>query len=643
MNKVLWQPSAKDVADSSITRLIEKVNSQFSSGLTDYRSLHKWSIENLNDYWLMAWEECQIIGERGSIGYQQDDYFPEAEFFPEAKLNVAENLLAYGDADEVAIISVDETGRDKSLTYGELRKQVAAVASAMRQEGILPGDRVAAWTPNNLEMAVFALAALSVGAVVSSASPDFAPAAVIDRFGQIEPKLLLIASSYNYNGKTFDCLEKLAEIEAQLPSVARTIVVHINNEMSGRTDWSQWVSPHLGTKPEFPRFDFNHPGFVLFSSGTTGKPKCITHRAAGILLKLRAEQRFHLDLSPTDRTFFYTTCGWMMWNWLIYVLGSGSSIVLYDGSPGYPDLDRLFEIAERYEVTALGISAKYADSLRKQEIDIKKRHDISKLRMIMSTGSVLAPESFDYLYEATKTGLRLVSLSGGTDICGCFIMGIPTEPIRRGEIQGPCLGLAMNVYDETGVPAPANQKGELVCEKPFPSMPIGFWGDDGSRYKSAYFEGFPKVWTHGDFAAITESGGYLMYGRSDATLNSKGVRIGTAEIYRVVETFPEIKEAMAVSQDWDDDSRVVLFLVLSENCSLDDELKSKIKNALRNQASPKHVPDLMVAAPELPRTKSNKLVELAVTDLINGREVRNRDALANPTALDWFVNRPELR
>lgn len=642
MNKVLWQPSAQEVADSAITRLMERVNSHFNLDLMDYRSLHKWSCDNLNEFWLLAWEECQILGDRGSVGYRPAKYFPEAEFFPEAKLNVAENLLAYGEADEVAIITVDETGSDRSITYGDLRKQVAATAKAMKHEGILPGDRVAAWTPNNLEMAIFSLAALSIGAVVSSASPDFAPSAVVDRFGQIEPKLLLIASSYNYNGKTFDCLEKLSEIEARLPSLKNTIVVHVSNQESSRKDWNDWISPHLGVMLEFPRFNFDHPGFVLFSSGTTGKPKCITHRAAGILLKLRAEQRFHLDLSPTDRTFFYTTCGWMMWNWLIFVLGSGSSIVLYDGSPGYPDLDRLFEIAERYKVTALGLSAKYADSLRKQEIDIKGRRELSKLRMIMSTGSVLAPESFDYLYEATKADLRLVSLSGGTDICGCFIMGIPIEPIRRGEIQGPCLGLAMNVYDETGKPANVNEKGELVCEKPFPSMPIGFWGDDGSKYKSAYFEGFPSVWTHGDFAAVTDSGGFLMYGRSDATLNSKGVRIGTAEIYRVVETFPEIREAMAVAQDWDDDSRVILFLVLSEGISLDDDLKSRIKTALRNQASPKHVPDLIISAPELPRTKSNKLVELAVTDVINGREVRNRDALANPAALDWFVNLPEL-
>ncbi|MBU3716248.1 MAG: AMP-binding protein, partial [Candidatus Nanopelagicaceae bacterium] len=352
----------------------------------------------------------------------------------------------------------------------------------------------------------------------------------------------------------------------------------------------------------------------------------------------------HLELSSKDRTLFYTTCGWMMWNWLLFALGSGSSIVLYDGSPAFPKVDQLFELAAKYDVTALGFSAKYADSLRKAEIDLKSNHDLSKIRLLMSTGSVLAPESFDYLYNSTKEDIHLVSLSGGTDICGCFIMGIPTLPVHRGEIQGPCLGLAMSVYRQDGSEAERNEKGELVCEQPFPSMPIGFWGDeDGSRFRSAYFSGFESVWTHGDFAAVTESGGFLMYGRSDATLNSKGVRIGTAEIYRVVEGFPEVKEAMAVSQDWDNDSRVILFLVMNESATLDDELKNRLKQALRNQASPKHVPDVMISAPELPRTKSNKLVELAVADVINGREVRNRDALANPVALDWFVNRPELK
>lgn len=644
MEPILWRPKEFSAKSSSIQALINELNAEENLGIVDYWQLHKWSIENIGKFWSRAWDQCGLLGSKGKHPYAPSEYFPEAKFFSGAELNVAENLLAYGADNEIAIIEVDESSASRNITYGELRSSVAACAAALKSLGVTPGDRVAAWTPNNSEAAIFTIAALSVGAVVSTASPDFAPKAVHDRFGQIEPKFLLATSHYNYNGKKFDCLEKIEEVLAGLPSVTKVVVAHRDGAKSSYEDWKSWLAPHRGAPLKYEKFPFDHPGFVLFSSGTTGKPKCIVHRAAGVLLKLRAEYKYQLDLSSKDRTLFYTTCGWMMWNWLIFILGTGSSIVLYDGSPANPRVDRLFELAAKYEVTALGFSAKYADTLRKAEVDLKKKHDLTRIRLIMSTGSVLAPESFDYLYEATNPEMQLVSLSGGTDICGCFIMGVPTLPVYRGEIQGPCLGLDMHVYRANGEDADSNEKGELICKQPFPSMPLGFWGDtDGSRYRAAYFSGFEGVWTHGDFAARTESGGFLMYGRSDATLNSKGVRIGTAEIYRVVENFPEVKEAMAVSQDWDNDSRVVLFLVLNEFVSLEDGLKNRIKMALRNEASPKHVPDLIMAAPELPRTKSNKLVELAVTDLINGREVRNRDALANPSALDWFVNRPELK
>jgi acetoacetyl-CoA synthetase len=644
MEPILWRPSEAAIRSSSITELIDTVNIKYGLGVSDYAELHDWSANNLGEFWSLVWDQCGVIGAKGERSFLPAAYLPDARFFPDARLNVAENLLARGRESEIAIIAVAEDGTDRTLTYAQLRAEVAACAAALRACGIKPGDRVAAWIPNNPEVVILALAALSIGAVVSTASPDFAPSAVADRFGQIEPKLLLAAASYSYGGKKFDCLDRLSEITKLLPTLSKVVVIEDERQTSSFESWRSWLAPHRSATLNFEALPFDHPGFVLFSSGTTGKPKCITHRAAGILLKLRAEQRYQLELGEGDRTLYYTTCGWMMWNWLLYVLGSGSSIVLYDGSPAFPDLDRLFELASKYEVTALGLSAKYADSLRKAELQLKKRHDLSKLRMIMSTGSVLAPESFDYLYQATKPNLHLVSFSGGTDICGCFLIGVPTEPVHRGELQGPALGMAVNVYRGDGTPAPVGEKGELVCERPFPSMPIGFWGDDdGSRYRAAYFQGFPKVWTHGDFAAKSETGGYVMFGRSDATLNSKGVRIGTAEIYRVVENFPEITEAMAVSQDWDGETRVVLFLVMTANYELTDDLRAKIKSALRNQASPKHVPDLMLAAPELPRTKSNKLVELAVTDVINGREVRNRDALANPAALDWFKNRPELK
>ena len=631
MNNKLWEPEKSAVENSATTSLQE------SLGFTSYNQLHSWSVSHTEEFWSRMWDECGIIGEKGQTIFQAAPYFPDAQFFPDALLNTAENLLSQGAEDDIAITTLLENGERAEITWGQLRTQVGAVAAAMRAEGVGVGDRIAAWVPNILEAAIFGLAGLSIGAVVSTSSPDFAPPAVLDRFGQIEPVLLLAASSYTYGGKTFDCLSKLKEIVAGLPSVKKTIVIGSHDKEF--TSWNEWIRPFLGVAPQYEKLPFDHPGFVLFSSGTTGKPKCIIHRAAGILLKLRVEQRYSFDIKQGDKIFFFTTCGWMMWNWLVYILGSGASIVLYDGNPMFPRAERLIDIAESERITKLGLSAKYIDSIRKTGISPKNTHNLKSLKTIMSTGSVLVPESFDYVYSEIKGNVHLASMSGGTDICGCFIAGIPTQPVYRGEIQGPCLGTAAEVFDENGQPASPNSKGELVCTVPFPSMPIGFWGDsDGSKYRAAYFEGFPNVWTHGDFASRSEVGGFTMYGRSDATLNSKGVRIGTAEIYRVVETFPEISEAMAVAQDWDDDSRVILFVTLTAGSHMSAELEKAIKQALKTQASPRHVPDLIRVAPELPRTKSNKLVELAVTDVINGRTVRNKDALANAHALDWFAS-----
>jgi acetoacetyl-CoA synthetase len=399
----------------------------------------------------------------------------------------------------------------------------------------------------------------------------------------------------------------------------------------------------MGAKAEFTPLPFDHPGFVLFSSGTTGKPKCITHSGAGVMLKAGAEQIYQFDMKPGEKVFFFTTCGWMMWNWLFMCLIRGVTIVLFDGSPVFPRANRLFDVAEREQLNFFGVSAKFIDGIKKVGLKPSETHDLSNLRMIASTGSVLVPECFDYIYESVKPDIHLASMSGGTDICGCFVASIPTLPVYRGELQGPCLGMATKVFDAHGNQARTDEKGELVCTVPFPSKPIGFWGDkENEKYLAAYFEGFPGIWTHGDFASISATGGFTLYGRSDATLNSKGVRIGTAEIYRVVETFPQVQECMAVSQDWDNDTRVVLFIVTKNGEIIDDEVIKEIKKALRDQASPRHVPDKIVIAPELPRTKSNKLVELAVTDVINGREVRNRDALANPNALDWFKDLPDL-
>ena len=599
---------------------------------TDYWGLHKWSIENPGDFWSRAWDDLNLIGNKGDINYQPAKRFIDAKFFPNGRINVSENLLAHGQG--VAIVGVLEDGARTEITYQQLREKSAAVASAMRDMGITTGDRVVAWAPNVPEVMIYALGALSIGAIVSTASPDFAPHAVEDRFGQVAPKLILLGDNYQYGGKTFDLKEKGDEIIALLPTLEKSVRI---------SEFEKWIAPFFGAPAEFNRLPFDHPGFVLFSSGTTGKPKCITHSGAGVMLKAGAEQIYQFDMKVGEKVFFFTTCGWMMWNWLFMCLVRGVTIVLFDGSPVFPRAHRLFDLAQDEKLNFFGVSAKFIDGIKKVGLKPNETHDLSNLRMIGSTGSVLVPECFDYIYENVKKDVHLASMSGGTDICGCFVASVPTLGVNRGELQGPCLGMATNVFDAQGKPAEVNQKGELVCTVPFPSKPIGFWGDENNeKYLSAYFEGFPGVWTHGDFASISETGGFTLYGRSDATLNSKGVRIGTAEIYRVVETFPQVQECMAVSQEWDNDTRVVLFIVVKEGQHFDDEVAKAIKKALRDQASPRHVPDKIVIAPELPRTKSNKLVELAVTDVINGREVRNRDALANPNALDWFKDLPEL-
>ena len=633
--ELLWQPTDEAISNSALTSLTKAAYEKTALNFDSYSALHKWSISQPGDFWSLVWDHLSIIGDKGAINYSAGKNFIDAKFFPESSLNIAENILAQGKSDEVAIVGIDEAGNRKEITWAQLRAQSAAVAAALTDLGVVAGDRLVAWTPNYAEVIIYALGALSIGAVVSTSSPDFAPSAVLDRFGQIEPKVLLAAQSYSYNGKEFDCLERLHEIANSLPTLVKTVL--ISDQENEFITFENWLAPYLGAEPKFVRLPFDHPGFVLFSSGTTGKPKCITHSAAGVYLKAVAEHRYQFDTKLGDKVFFYTTCGWMMWNWLATGLGAGATIVLFDGQPLYPNPERLFDIAQDEKLDFFGVSAKFIDSAAKAELKPMQTHDLSNLKVIASTGSVLTPESFDYIYRDVKKDVHLASMSGGTDICGCFAAGIATQPVYRGELQGPVLGMATDVYDVQGKSAAANEKGELVCTVPFPSKPIGFWGDiDNAKYQSAYYEGFPGVWTHGDFAAKSETGGFVIYGRSDATLNSKGVRIGTAEIYRVVETFAQVQEAMAVSQDFEGDTRVVLFVTLIGGAELTAELDKELKTALRVQASPRHVPDLIVAAPELPRTKSNKLVELAVGDVINGREVRNRDALANPQALDWF-------
>ena len=620
MNTKLWEP--KNTQGYAISLL------QQDLGFTSYGQLHTWSIENPGLFWSRAWDGCQIIGRKGREFYIPGNEFISAKFFSGATLNVAENLLAKGDGAGIAIISILEDGGRSEITWEQLRAQVGATTAAMKSAGVVAGDRVVAWVPNLPEAIIFALGALSIGAIVSTASPDFGPSAVQERFGQIEPKILLAADSYQYNGKIFDCSSKIAEIQSLLPTLTATIRT---------SNFQSWIEPFMGSPLDFTPLPFDHPGFVLFSSGTTGKPKCIIHSAAGVMLKANAELLYQFEVHKEQKIFFYTTCGWMMWNWLTMALGRGATVVLFDGAPMFPTPTRLFDVAQSERVDFLGLSAKFIDSAHKEGLVPARSHELSNLKVIASTGSVLSPESFDYVYSSIKSDVHVASMSGGTDICGCFLAGIPTQPVYRGELQGPCLGMAVDVFDSQGESAAVDEKGELVCTVPFPSMPIGFWGDtDNEKYLAAYFEGFPGVWTHGDFASKSETGGYTLYGRSDATLNSKGVRIGTAEIYRVVEGFPDVQEAMAVSQEWEGDTRVILFIVVKPGEIFSKESEKEIKSALRSKASPRHVPDKIMVAPELPRTKSNKLVELAVTDVINGREVRNRDALANPEALDWF-------
>lgn len=622
MSTELWRPH--DTSDTAVARLQKEL------GLNSYTELHKWSIENPELFWSKAWDDCQIIGNKGSSFYSPGKDFISSRFFSDATLNVAENLLHKGRDGDTAIVSILEDGTRTETTWGQLRAQVGATTAAMKSAGIVKGDRVAAWVPNVTETIIYALGALSIGAIVSTASPDFAPGAVQDRFGQIEPTMLLAADSYQYNGKVFDCSSKIPEIQSLLPKLTTTIRI---------SEFASWIAPFMGAPLDFTPLPFDHPGFILFSSGTTGKPKCIIHSGAGAMLKAMAELLYQLELHAAEKIFYFTTCGWMMWNWLTMALGRGATVVLFDGAPMFPTPSRVFDIAQEEKLDFLGLSAKFIDSTHKQGIVPAQTHDLSSIKTIASTGSVLSPESFSYVYESIKRDVHLASMSGGTDICGSFLSGVPTQPVYRGELQGACLGMATDVFNVQGESAAIDEKGELVCTVPFPSKPLGFWADtNNERYLASYFEGFPGVWTHGDFAAKSATGGFTLFGRSDATLNSKGVRIGTAEIYRVVEVFPEVLEAMAVSQDWEGDTRVILFIVLKPGMSYTQDTEKAIRSALRTQASPRHVPDLIVVAPALPRTKSNKLVELAVADVVNGREVRNRDSLANPEALDWFSN-----
>jgi len=648
MTGPLWQPSGERVAEANLTAFMAKLRAERGLDFTGYDDLYDWSIDDLSGFWTAVWDFCGVIADaaRGPVVVAADK-MPGARFFPEAQLNFAENLLRRRD-DADAIVFWGEDKVKRRLSHKELHKRVSRLAQALAAEGVGPGDRVAGFLPNMPEAVIAMLAASALGAVWSSCSPDFGVQGVLDRFGQIEPKVLFCADGYFYNGKALDSRQRVAEFTAQLPSLKKIVVasyIEDEPEVSGiakavRLD--DFTAPFAAGEIAFARQPFNAPLYIMFSSGTTGKPKCIVHGIGGTLLQHLKEHKLLCDVKRDDRVFYFTTCGWMMWNWLVSGLAAEATLLLYDGSPFAPDGNILFDYADAEKMTLFGTSAKYIDALNKAGLDPKASHDLSTLRLITSTGSPLVPEGFDYVYDHIKDDICLSSIAGGTDIISCFVGGNPIGPVWRGEIQRRCLGMAVEVYDDSGKPI-TGDKGELVCVKPFPCMPIGFWDDpDGTRYRAAYFETYPNIWHHGDFVELTEHNGIVVYGRSDATLNPGGVRIGTAEIYRQVEKLQQVEESIVIGQDWEGDVRVVLFVKLRPGIVLDDDLAARIRTQIRNGCTPRHVPAKVVQVADIPRTKSGKIVELAVRDVVHGRPVKNKEALANPEALDLYQGLPEL-
>ena len=648
MTQALWSPSTRRIADANITRFMRLTRRERDPAVVDYQSLYRFSIESPKAFWRAIWEFGGVIGTAGSRSVERFDRMPGASWFPDASFNFAENLLRYRN-DQEALVFESETGIKSSLTYKQLYQQVAGVASALRELGIEPGDRVAAYMPNLPETIIAMLATTSIGAIWSSCSPDFGISGVVDRLGQIKPRVLFCAAAYTYNGKQHDCLSKAREIQNRIDSIEKTIVIPYVEESPDLTGMknAELLSAFTHTDAtdiEFTRLPFNHPVYILYSSGTTGVPKCIVHGAGGTLLQLLKEHLLHVDLKRSDRLFYYTTCGWMMWNWMVNGLAVGATIVLYEGSPFYPGPEAMFDLIDAQKITVFGTGAKTVSAWQKAGITPRETHSLDSLNTILSTGSPLAPESFDYVYSDIKADLCLSSIAGGTDIVSCFACGCPVIPVYRGEIQCLGLGMAVEICRDDGSYADTDETGELCCVQSFPSMPVYFWGDpDGSKYQAAYFEQYPNIWAHGDFAKITEHGGMVIFGRSDATLNPGGVRIGTAEIYRQVESLDEVMESICIGQDWDDDVRVVLFVKLRDGVRLDDDLQTRIRKVIRENTTPRHVPARIVQVGDIPRTISGKIVELAVRNVVHDRAVKNTDALANPEALELFRNLPELQ
>ena len=647
MLQPLWSPSAERIKATNMYRFMQQVNRSHNKNFTTYDSLYQWSIDNLEAFWAELWQFAGIVASRGYDRVIDDSAkMPGAQWFMGSRLNFAENLLRYRD-DRLALIFRGEDRVRRTVSYRELYAEVAKVAAALRLAGIAPGDRVVGFMPNMPESIIAMLAATSLGATWSSCSPDFGIKGVLDRFGQTEPKILFTADGYFFKGKALDSLDRVARISQELPSIERIVVVPYISErpdLNGLAQgvlFSEFCAPEA-TAIDFVQLPFEHPLYIMYSSGTTGLPKCMVQSAGGVLLNQIKELLLHTDLTRQDTIFYFTTCGWMMWNWLTTSLAVGSTLVLYDGNPFHPEPDALWRMAEEEKITVFGTSAGYIAALKGTEVRPARQFGLGSLQALLSTGSPLPKEDFHFIYQEIKADMQLASISGGSDLNGCFALGNPMGPVYEGELQCRGLGMKVFAYDDAGKPV-IGQQGELVCTAPFPSMPIYFWDDEnGKKYQAAYFDQYPGVWTHGDFVEVTERGGLIMYGRSDATLNPGGVRIGTAEIYRILSAVSSIEDRGVVGQEWQKDIRVILFVKMKPGVKLTDEIRDQVRKAIRTGASPRHVPAKIIAVPDIPYTLNMKKVELAVQKVIHGREVKNKDALKNPETLDFFAGLKEL-